>query len=149
MGVTNLSGTIVSDRTEKKGLTGPIDRAAMAPNIHWNQQLQDAGGLSTSSVGGKGGRGQGKGDLKRIQRVLRDTIHGIIHPAMCRLARRGGIQHIAGLVYKDIRGVLKIFLQHVVQDIITYTEHNCRKTVTVTDILFTLKHHGRTLYGFT
>ena len=37
VGVTNLSGMIVSDRMEKKGLTGPIDRAAMAPNIDWNQ----------------------------------------------------------------------------------------------------------------
>ena len=149
VGVTNPSGMIVSDRTEKKGLTGPIDRAVTVPNINWNQQLQDAVGSNTSSVGGKGGKGKGKGSLKRIWRVLRDTIHGITRLAMCRLARRGGVCCIAGLVYEDIRGVLKIFLQHVVWDIITYTEHNCRKTVTVTDVLFALKHHGCTLYGFT
>ena len=149
VGVTNPSGTIVSDRTEKKGLTGPIDRAVTAPNVDWNQRLQDAVGSNTSSVGGKGGKGKGKGNLKRIRRVLRDTIHGITCPAMCRLAWRGGVRHIAGLVYEDIRGVLKIFLQHVMQDIITYTEHSRRKTVTVTDILFALKHHGRMLYGFT
>ena len=37
VGVTNLSGTIVSDRTEKKGLIGLIDRTVTAPNIDWNQ----------------------------------------------------------------------------------------------------------------
>ena len=37
VGVTNPSGTIVSNRMEKKGLIGPIDQTVMAPNIDWNQ----------------------------------------------------------------------------------------------------------------
>ena len=67
---------------------------------------------------------------------------------MCQLACRGGIKKIIGLVYDDVCGVLKIFLQHVVRDIITYTKHAKRKTVTVTDVLYALRHHDWTLYGF-
>ena len=145
VGVTNPSRTIVSDRTEKN-LPRHVDKTETAPNKDWNQTLRDALKKKNSVIGGKGG---GKGDMKRMRKVLKDSITGITRPVMCRLARRGGVRRIAGLVYDDIRGVLKIFLQHIVRDIITYTEYAKRKTVTVTNVLYALKHHGQTLYGFT
>ena len=149
VGVTNPSHTIVSDGTEKRNFPKHVDKSGTAPNKDWNQTLCDALKRKSSIVGGKGGgKGSGKGDMKRMRKVLKDSITGITRPAMCRLARRGGVRRIAGLVYDNIRGVLKIFLQHVMRDIITYTEYTKRKTVTVTDVLYALKHHGRTLYGF-
>ncbi|GFR07977.1 histone H4 type VIII [Trichonephila clavata] len=59
---------------------------------------------------GKGGKGLGKGGAKRHRKVLRDNIQGITKPAIRRLARRGGVKRISGLIYEETRGVLKVFL---------------------------------------
>jgi histone H4 len=89
-----------------------------------------------------------------------------IQPAIRRLARRGGVKRISGLIYEETRGVLKIFLENVmnisclcsrfifniavqvIRDSVTYTEHAKRKTVTSLDVVYALKRSGRTLYGF-
>ncbi|XP_044130274.1 uncharacterized protein LOC122923512 [Bufo gargarizans] len=97
---------------------------------------------------GKGGKGLGKGGAKRHRKVLRDNIQGITKPAIRRLARRGGVKRISGLIYEETRGVLKVFLENVIRDAITYTEHAKRKTVTAMDVVYALKRQGRTLYGF-
>lgn len=89
--------------------------------------------------------------------------------AIRRLARRGGVKRISGLIYEETRGVLKIFLENVIRDSVTYTEHAKRlaflwpvivlplaklltrahrKTVTALDVVYALKRSGRTLYGF-
>jgi len=83
-----------------------------------------------------------------------------------RLARRGGVKRISGLIYEETRGVLKIFLENVIRDSVTYTEHSKRKTVTALDVVYgasalvkydpdihmtvyaALKRSGKTLYGF-
>ena len=52
---------------------------------------------------GKGGKGLGKGGAKRHRKVLRDNIQGITKPAIRRLARRGGVKRISGLVYEEVR----------------------------------------------
>ncbi|CAL8265571.1 unnamed protein product [Gadus morhua 'NCC'] len=82
---------------------------------------------------GKGGKGLGKGGAKRHRKVLRDNIQGITKPAIRRLARRGGVKRISGLIYEETRGVLKVFLENVIRDAVTYTEHAKRKTVTAMD----------------
>ena len=123
---------------------------------------------------GKGGKGLGKGGAKRHRKVLRDNIQGITvrgapraratarappppharpprapqKPAIRRLARRGGVKRISGLIYEETRGVLKVFLENVIRDSVTYTEHARRKTVTALDVVYALKRQGRTLYGF-
>lgn len=103
---------------------------------------------STMSGRGKGGKGLGKGGAKRHRKVLRDNIQGITKPAIRRLARRGGVKRISGLIYEETRGVLKVFLENVIRDAVTYTEHAKRKTVTAMDVVYALKRQGRTLYGF-
>jgi len=59
-----------------------------------------------------------------------------------------GVKRISGLIYEETRGVLKIFLENVIRDSVTYTEHAKRKTVTALDVVYALKRSGRTLYGF-
>ena len=83
-----------------------------------------------------------------FQRLVRDNIQGITKPAIRRLARRGGVKRISGLIYEETRGVLKVFLENVIRDAVTYTEHARRKTVTALDVVHALKRQGRTLYGF-
>jgi histone H4 len=102
----------------------------------------------TMSGRGKGGKGLGKGGAKRHRKVLRDNIQGITKPAIRRLARRGGVKRISGLIYEETRGVLKVFLENVIRDSVTYTEHARRKTVTAMDVVYALKRQGKTLYGF-
>ncbi|XP_003381245.1 core histone H2A/H2B/H3/H4 family protein [Trichinella spiralis] len=84
---------------------------------------------------GKGGKGLGKGGAKRHRKVLRDNIQGITKPAIRRLARRGGVKRISGLIYEETRAVLKAFLENVVRDAVTYCEHAKRKTVTAMDVV--------------
>ncbi|CAM8879103.1 unnamed protein product [Rhodiola kirilowii] len=78
---------------------------------------------------GKGGKGLGKGGAKRHRKVLRDNIQGITKPAIRRLARRGGVKRISGLIYEETRGVLKIFWRTSIRDG-CYVHRACqRKTV--------------------
>ncbi|KAG6330857.1 hypothetical protein ID866_8232, partial [Astraeus odoratus] len=58
-------------------------------------------------------REHGWGGAKRHRKILRDNIQGITKPAIRRLARRGGVKRISGLIYEETRGVLKIFLENV------------------------------------
>ena len=103
---------------------------------------------SQAVVGMPGKGGLGKGGMKRHRVVLRDSIHGITKPAIRRLARRGGVKRISGLIYEETRDVLKLFLENVLRDTVTYTEHAHRKTVTAMDVVYALKRQGRQLYGF-
>ena len=99
---------------------------------------------------GKGGKSYGKigNGAKRIHRNTKEVILGITKPAIRRLARRGGVKRISALIYEETRNVLKMFVENVVRDSVTYTEHARRKTVTAMDVVYALKRQGRALYGF-
>jgi histone H4 len=73
---------------------------------------------------------------------------GVTKPAIRRLARRGGVKRISSLIYDEARNVLRTFLESVIKDSVTYTEHSKRKTVTALDVVYALKRQGKTLYGF-
>ena len=97
---------------------------------------------------GKGGKAFGKVGAKRVRKTTKEVILGITKPAIRRLARRGGVKRISNLIYEETRLVLKAFLENVVRDAVTYTEHARRKTVTAMDVVYALKRQGRALYGF-
>ena len=48
-----------------------------------------------------------------VNHLLCSRSTGITKPAIRRLARRGGVKRISGLIYEETRGVLKIFLENV------------------------------------
>merc|ERR1711992_519110 len=110
-------------------------RPRLAESIFSSPQFS----ILTMTGRGKGGKGLGKGGAKRHRKVLRDNIQGITKPAIRRLARRGGVKRISGLIYEETRGVLKVFLENVIRDAVTYTEHAKRKTVTAMDVVYALK----------
>ena len=98
---------------------------------------------------GKGGKGLAPGGARRHhQKIVRDAIKGVTKPAIRRLARRGGVKRISGLEYEATRGIAKVWLEEMVRDTVTYTEHRRSMTVTVKDVLHALKCRGRPLYGF-
>jgi len=106
--------------------------------------------------------------VRRRRKVLRDNIQGITKPSIRRLARRGGVKRISGLIYEETRGVLKVFLENIIRDAVTYatvsppcqfsfgraahsvlgSQHARRKTITAMDVVYSLRRQGRTLYGF-
>ncbi|XP_058797749.1 histone H4 type VIII-like [Phymastichus coffea] len=94
---------------------------------------------------GKGGNGIGKGGMKRHRKVMDDNIQGITKPSIRRLSRRGGVKCISSLVYEEARKVLQAFLENIMRDIITYTKHAKRKTVTTMDVVYDMKRQERTL----
>ncbi|GMF21623.1 unnamed protein product [Phytophthora lilii] len=167
---SQLKDTVVSNipiRQSEAWKRTPEENAARSPPIHTSDigapcavpldERQTHSPTSTSELArplgtmsgrGKGGKGLGKGGAKRHRKVLRDNIQGITKPAIRRLARRGGVKRISGLIYEETRGVLKVFLENVIRDSVTYTEHARRKTVTAMDVVYALKRQGRTLYGF-
>ena len=49
---------------------------------------------------GKTGKGLGKGGAKRHRKILRNNIQGITKAAIRRLARRGGVKRMSGLIYR-------------------------------------------------
>ena len=123
--------------------------AGFEPNARVTDSIDAPTRINNEMSGvGKGGYGLGKGSAMRHRKVIRPNIQGITDPAIRRLARRGGVKRISGLVYGETRGILKVFLENVIRDAVIYTEHANRKTVSAMDIVYALKRQGRTLYGF-
>ena len=83
-----------------------------------------------------------------VKSVHRDNIQGITKPAIRRLARRGGVKRISGLIYAEIRDVLLVFLKSVVKDSAMYADHAHRKTITALDVVHALARSNRKIYGF-
>ncbi|XP_010841820.1 PREDICTED: uncharacterized protein LOC104991136 [Bison bison bison] len=76
-------------------------------------------------------------DIQLARRIRGERV--LLNPRIRRLARRGGVKRISGLIYEETRGVLKVFLENVIRDAVTYTEHAKRKTVTAMDVVYALK----------
>jgi histone H4 len=73
---------------------------------------------------------------------------GVNDPDNRRLARRGGVKRISAAIYDEARGALKDWLVQIIRDCVTYTEYRNAKTVTINDVLHSLRRQGRPLYGF-
>ncbi|KAK4896962.1 Histone H4 [Elasticomyces elasticus] len=79
---------------------------------------------------------------------MRDNLQGVSKGDIRRLARRGGVKRISGMLYQDTRLVLRQYLEKVLKDVCAVVENCGRKTVTTSDVVFALYRQGRTLYGF-
>ncbi|KAF8277644.1 hypothetical protein TcBrA4_0112160 [Trypanosoma cruzi] len=67
--------------------------------------------------------GEAKGTQKRQKKILRENVRGITRGSIRRLARRGGVKRISGVIYDEVRGVIKSFVEGVVRDATGYTEY--------------------------
>lgn len=83
----------------------------------------------------------------RHRKVLRNKLDGISKADIRRLARRGGVVRISSSAYQEVREVLRIYLHRIMHTAIIYAEYGRRKTVTVHDVIHSLKREGRTLFG--
>ena len=142
------------DPSEKKGVLHSKIINDFASEEDWCSIYQEKVALDVEDAAkkakGKGkGKGKGKEGMKCLQTVLKDAIHDISKAAICRMARCGGVMQISGNIYEKVWGILKAFLEEVVKDVIIYCQYSECKTVTMMDIIYALKRHGRHLYGFT
>ncbi|KAJ5557615.1 histone H4 [Penicillium frequentans] len=64
------------------------------------------------------------------------------------LPAAGGVKRISSVVYEETRVVLQAFLENVIRETVTYTEHAKHKTVTSLDVIYALKRQGHPVYGF-
>ncbi|KAI4759861.1 hypothetical protein E4T52_10566 [Aureobasidium sp. EXF-3400] len=96
---------------------------------------------------GKGGKGLSIGS-KHHRKYLRDNILGITKPAIRRLARRGGVKRISATNYGEVRTTVNTLLEAIIRDIVLYTDHAKRKTVTVLDVVHALNRRGTPIAGF-
>jgi histone H4 len=85
---------------------------------------------------------------KRVKKVLRENSNGVTRGSIRRLARRGGVKRISGLLYDEVRGVLAAFVEKIVHGATAYAEHSKRKTVSALDVVSSLKRNGTVLYGY-
>lgn len=103
--------------------------------------LTDLDDLEIKRIGAKHG-------VKKTRGLTKETIHGITKPAIRRMARRGGVKRISGLIYTEARNQLKNFLKKTIHDTVAYCEHSRRTTVRASDCLMALHRNGRGLYGY-
>lgn len=85
---------------------------------------------------------QPQGGALRHRKILRDNIAGITKPAIVRILRRAGIKRINGLVYEEVRGILKQWLQNILRDMIIIMNYARRKTLETKDLSEALEIRG-------
>lgn len=83
----------------------------------------------------------GKGPMRQ-RRVIRDAIQGVTRPAIRRLAYRGGVKRVSGLVYEETRGILKVYLEKILRVATAIVSHDKRKTVSAADVQKALVSQG-------
>lgn len=97
------------------------------------------------------GKGKGKGVIRHNRKPAKENIQGITKPAIRRLARRGGVKRLNGLIYEETREVLKTYLKDILRSAVIYSQGRklpAPKTVTTQDVLNALRLHNRPLYGY-
>jgi len=148
-----MSATKTTRNTNANRMTAGIDSRTLDPSTMQFifpsiPHLPPKANASKANAQRARARGTGMGGAKRIRKRALPADMRISKPSIRRLARRGGVKRISGLVYAETRMVLKEFVTKVMKDAILYTESAKRKTVTAMDIVMALKRHGSTLYGF-
>ena len=85
------------------------------------------------------------GGAVRHRKVLRDNIQGLTKPAFRRLLARAGVKRASGLIYEELRGIIKVGMEMKISDSLKFTEYERRKTCTQKDLAGALEVHGKYL----
>jgi len=83
-----------------------------------------------------------KATATRPRKVLRDNISGLTKPAFRRILHRAGVKRVSGLIYEELRGITKVWLEKIIKDMIIFTEHSRRKTAMLEDLEGSLSNNG-------
>ena len=115
----------------------PAPQPAQVPAVHIQAPKAPAGAAARRQM-----------PKRRCNLKKGHNIRGVTKAAIRRLARRGGVKIISGLVYEETRNGLKVSLTSVIDTAVKVTKHQPnRKTVKLGDVLYALTRHDRKLYG--
>uniref|UniRef100_A0A8B9S618 Histone H4 n=1 Tax=Apteryx owenii TaxID=8824 RepID=A0A8B9S618_APTOW len=89
--------------------------------------------------------GRQGGGTKHHYKVSSDNIQGITKPGICNLAHSGGVKCISGLINEESCGVLKVFLEKLIQDANACTQYDNRRAM---DVVYVFSHWSCTPNGF-
>ena len=83
----------------------------------------------------------------RHRKVLRDNISCFSAADIQRVLRRGGVLMESRLIYEEMRGVIKVFLENTISTAVTYANH--RRTVVLSaDDVISARPYGMIPLGF-
>jgi len=64
-----------------------------------------------------------------MKRNRRDNINSITKPFIQRLAHKGGVKSMSGLIYEESRGLLFLWVESVLRDAFVYADYYRKKTI--------------------
>lgn len=76
-----------------------------------------------------------------------DAIQGITKPALKRIMHKAGVLYASGLMYEELRGVLKVRMEKLIRNAIYLADHEERKTVKVIDVIQAAEYLGLNILG--
>jgi histone H3/H4 len=79
---------------------------------------------------------------KKHRAVIRDSIQGITKPAIQRLCKIGGVVRVKGMVYEEVRGILKAYLENIIKNSVASMEYAKRLTLHRQDLDTSLQIEG-------
>lgn len=78
----------------------------------------------------------------RHKKIIRDSIQGITKPAIKRLSKRGGNLRLSGLIYEEVRGIMKVYMETIIANSILLMQHARRKTLHKEDLEGAIENLG-------
>ncbi|XP_043569068.1 histone H4-like [Chiloscyllium plagiosum] len=91
------------------------------------------------SCRGKNGKGSGAMGHTMSSRTISK---GSLNPATQCLTHHNGIKHVSDLIYEEAQRMLKVFLENVIRDSVTYMKPVKYKMVTAMNIIKMLRWRG-------
>lgn len=104
------------------------------------------------AVTGKSGKISGKGGKIAAKRHKKpnssESMTNISKPSLRRLARRAGIKRLSADTLAPMQQIATSYLTTILQKATSYADHAKRKTITVNDIIYSLKDSNVQMMGF-
>lgn len=86
---------------------------------------------------------QGKGIGKtRVRKILRGNIYGITKSTIRHMFHRAGVLRVSGLIYEEMRGIIKIKLENLISNAVVFASQKKSKTIQTSSIYGALKVAG-------
>lgn len=83
------------------------------------------------------------------QKILRHPIYDVTNPGIRRLARRAGVTRVGGLMYNEMRGIIKVHVEDVVEKAVIFMQYRKRRTLSHGDVKEALERMGMPVWGVT
>jgi histone H4 len=101
-----------------------------------------------TGVSARGGKGKVAKGIAKRHRKQAAASEQISKSAIRRIARRAGVRRVGGGCFNDINNAGRTYIKDVLSIAFVYATHAKRKTITCSDILYSLKRMGVKYMGY-